>query len=484
MKPTSIIQRLVIMLITLMSALGANAQQAYACYTESDNTLTFYYDNNRSSRPGTTYDLNTGSNDTEWENAGVNENVTKVVFDPSFADARPTTTYSWFYNMQRLLTIEGMEYLNTSEVTNMAYMFTDCTQLRSLDLSAFNTSKVTGMSGMFSGCCMLTILDLSTFNTSKVTWMPHMFLDCTLLRTIYVGDGWSTTTVAASADMFTGSERLVGGKGTEYNSEYTDKKYARIDEGTSNPGYLTYINTLMAYANYTSSNTTLTFYYDDKRGSRPGTTYELNSDSNDTEWGEAGVNENVTKVVFDPSFAEARPTTTYCWFYSMYSLATIVGMEYLNTSEVTNMSYMFSYCENLTSLNLGSFNTAKVTNTLHMFEGCNILKSIFVGSGWSTASWTQSDYMFLDCYFLVGGQGTAFDANHIDKAYAHIDGGSSNPGYFRDINTGIVTGIDQVTSDKTQVQSNEWYTIDGQKLNGMPVKKGVYIQNGKKTINN
>ena len=183
MKPTSIIQRLVILLITLMSALGANAQQAYACYTESDNTLTFYYDNNRSSRPGTTYDLNTGSNDTEWENAGVNENVTKVVFDPSFADARPTTTYSWFYNMQRLLTIEGMKYLNTSEVTNMAYMFTDCTQLRSLDLSAFNTSKVTGMPGMFSGCCMLTILDLSAFNTSKVTFMTHMFLGCTLLRT-------------------------------------------------------------------------------------------------------------------------------------------------------------------------------------------------------------------------------------------------------------------------------------------------------------
>ena len=44
----------------------------------------------------------------------------------------------------------------------------------------------------------------------------------------------------------------------------------------------------------------------------------------------------------------------------------------------------------------------------------------------------------------------------------------------------IATDLHQVTSDKSQVQSNEWYTIDGQKLNGMPVKKGVYIQNGKK----
>ena len=44
----------------------------------------------------------------------------------------------------------------------------------------------------------------------------------------------------------------------------------------------------------------------------------------------------------------------------------------------------------------------------------------------------------------------------------------------------IATDLHQVTSDKSQVTSNEWYTIDGQKLNGMPVKKGVYIQNGKK----
>ena len=38
--------------------------------------------------------------------------------------------------------------------------------------------------------------------------------------------------------------------------------------------------------------------------------------------------------------------------------------------------------------------------------------------------------MFDGCGVLVGGMGTAFDAAHIDKAYAHIDGGSENPGYF------------------------------------------------------
>jgi hypothetical protein len=65
-----------------------------------------------------------------------------------------------------------------------------------------------------------------------------------------------------------------------------------------------------------------------------------------------------------------------------------------------------------------------------MFVGCTNLRTIYVGNGWSTAAATGSEQMFYNCSNLVGGQGTTYDANHIDKAYAHIDGGPSNPGYF------------------------------------------------------
>ncbi|MBR5038629.1 MAG: hypothetical protein IKX65_07920 [Prevotella sp.] len=51
-----------------------------------------------------------------------------------------------------------------------------------------------------------------------------------------------------------------------------------------------------------------------------------------------------------------------------------------------------------------------------------------------------------------------------------------------DDDMGVTTGLNQVSSDKSQVQSEEWYTIDGRKLNGKPAKKGVYIQNGKKAV--
>ena len=441
--------------------------EAYACYTPSNTTLTFYYDTQRSSRTGTTYDLNTDDNDTDWDTDGTNANVTKVVFNSSFAGARPTTTCDWFYGMTNLESITGMEYLNTSEVTNMNWMFLECSKLTSVDVSHFNTSKVTSMYSMFNSCTGLTSLDLSSFNTSKVTNMTRLFYACENLQTIYVGDGWSTAAVTNSDNMFKYCTSLVGGQGTTYNSSCVDKTYAHIDGGPSNPGYFT--EWKEAYACYTPSNTTLTFYYDTQRSSRSGTTYDLNEGSNDTGWDTDGTNASVTKVVFDPSFAYARPTTTYDWFYNMTNLQSITGLSYLNTSEVTNMGHMFNSCYRLTSLDLTSFNTSKVTAMNCMFYDCSNLQTIYVGSGWSTAAVTNSDNMFSYCTSLVGGQGTTYSSsNPKDKAYAHIDGGPSNPGYFTDKNAGQrgdVNGNGDVNMDDLTALINYLLTSNSTGIN-------------------
>ena len=445
----------------------AAGTEAYACYTPENTTLTFYYDTERDSRPGTTYDLNTGNNDPDWETDSTNASVTRVVFDPSFANARPTTTASWFYNKQNLQTIEGMEYLNTSEVTNMTWMFGYCPGLTSLDLSHFNTSKVTNMTRVFAYSSGLTSLDLSSFSTSQVTNMTGMFRRCGNLRTITVGSDWSTAAVVYSQNMFGDDTCLVGGKGTTYDASHIDKAYAHIDGGASDPGYFTAAGT-EAYACYTSENTTLTFYYDTERGTRPGTTYDLNTGEHEPGWKTDDTIDDVTQVVFDPSFANARPTTTYSWFFGMQNLQTIEGIEYLNTSEVTNMWRMFAWCSELTSLDLSHFNTSKVTNMAYMFYRCTGLTSldlssfnttnvtdmsamfyycsnlttIYAGEEWSTEAVTNSSQMFNYSTSLVGGQGTTYDANHVDKEYAHIDGGPSNPGYFTDKNAGLRGDVD------------------------------------------
>ena len=439
MKMKLLLLRLVVLVAAVMCALGASAAEAYACYTPSNTTLTFYYDNQRASREGTTYDLNIGSNEPEWCTNSIHAYVTQVVFDPSFAEARPTTTCYWFSSMERLQNITGMEYLNTSEVTNMAYMFSSCRKLTTLDLSHFNTSNVTSMEAMFSSCHDLTNLDLTSFNTDNVTTMycmfnysdgltsvdlssftnarvenmDNMFECCSALTTIYASSGWSTAAVTTSWAMFIDCNSLVGGKGTAYDANHIDAAYAHIDGGPSNPGYFTDINVPSeAYACYTPSNTTLTFYYDNLRSIRPGTTYNLNDSSSDPGWRTDGTNANVTKVVFNSSFANARPTSTYFWFYEMERLTSITSINYLNTSEVTTMRGMFTYCKELTSLDLRSFNTSNVTDMMSMFWDCFNLTNLDLSS-FNTANVTGMNFMFSGCKALESLDLSSFNTSNV-----------------------------------------------------------------------
>ena len=430
---------LMALLLVMLSSLAMRAAEAYACYTSSNTTLTFYYDNLRSSRTGTTYDLNVGSQQTGWYVDETYSHVSQVVIDPSFVDARPTSTYMWFYGMENVHSITGLNYLNTENVTNMGamfmgcsgftsldlshfnttmvtdmfHMFYDCSNLTSLDVSSFNTAGVQDMRGMFRECSKLTSLDLSNFNTANVEIMNQMFSGDTQLVTIYVGQGWSTESLNYSYEMFENCTSLVGGQGTTYDANHMDAEYAHIDGGTANPGYFTEkVPETEAYACYTPSNTTLTFYYDSQRASRPGTTYDLNEGYFSPGWRDDGTNSSVTRVVFDFSFADARPTSTFCWFYEMTNLTSITGMGYLNTSEVTNMGSMFRDCSCLTSLDVSNFNTAKVTNMSNMFLCCSALTSLDV-CGFNTSNVTYMASMFNSCNGLTSLDVSGFNTSNV-----------------------------------------------------------------------
>ena len=162
-------------------SIGEKAKEPYVEFY--NGVLAFYFDTNRNERNGTTYEI---TENYSWLD---NKNdITTVIFDTSFAGVRPTTTIDWFKGCENLTTIQGIENLNTSEVTNMSSMFSGCTSLSSVDLCNFNTSKVTSMSAMFYNCGSLTSIDLSNFNTSKVTSMFTMFYGCRNLKTIILPD--------------------------------------------------------------------------------------------------------------------------------------------------------------------------------------------------------------------------------------------------------------------------------------------------------
>ena len=376
-----------------------------------------------------------------------------------------------FSNCSSLTSID-LSGFNTENVISMSEMFYGCSSLTSIDLTKFNTENATEMSSMFRSCTSLTSLDLSSFNTSKVTDMISMFEGCSALKTIFVDSGWSTESIRDynGNSMFYNCTSLIGGLGTKYDSNNTKYTYAHIDK-EDDPGYFTaagsepYVEPAVteAYAvlevstaeDYSINDAWITLYYDDLKTTRKGTVVDLDKMTESPEIMQT--RQVLHSVIIDPSFADARPTSTYYWFGNCFALKTISGLEYLNTSEVTTMECMFMDCPELTELDLSHFETSKVTSMNNMFYGfsgttldlstfdtsnvtdmsfmfgrCENLTTIYVSDKWTTANVTSGDAMFAECTKLVGGNGTKYDENHTDPLYARIDTERA-PGYFTDI---------------------------------------------------
>ena len=263
-----------IAIMIMLFSLPVNAEGTVG-YVEWNgvNTLTF---KGGESVPKDAYELNTDSIQPGWNS--VASSCTKVKFDESFKDVRPTSCFYWFKGFSKLSTIEGIGYLNTDNVTTMCAMFYNCSGLTTLDLSSFNTDEVTDMSGMFWDCSSLTSLDLSSFNTAEVTYMGYMFYGCSSitsldlssfntanvtnmddmfngcsgLTTIYVSDAFKIDNVTKYSNMFSGCSNLIGA--TSYsNSGITDKSMANYKTG-----YFTKSN-LTPYVKWDANTKVLTF---------------------------------------------------------------------------------------------------------------------------------------------------------------------------------------------------------------------------------
>ncbi len=353
----------------------------YAEFDLSSKTLTFRY---KGVKPEGAYALNDGASEPGWL-THKNE-IKEVVFNASFANARPTSCYYWFSSCKNLTDIEGIENLNTENVTNM--------------------------NSMFDRCSALTLLDLTNFNTAKVSDMSYMFMGCSALTTIFVSDKFVTDLVTSSDNMFHMCINLIGA--IEYDGSKSDHTYANYETG-----YFTPEGGFHAYAEFDGTGT-LTF----RRGaSKPEGAYALNEGDNDPEWYEK--QNRIQDVVFDASFANARPTSCKKWFSDCSNLTDIVGIEYLNTEDVTDMSYMFYNCQNLNSLDLTSFNTAKVGNMSNMFYNCSALTTIYVSDEFVTEQVGDGSNMFSYCTNLKGFIDYTSSPDKIDHTYANY-----KTGYF------------------------------------------------------
>ena len=301
-----------------------------------------------------------------------------------FNTAKVTNMISMFNNCSSLTSLD-VTHFNTANVTNMRNMFSGCSSLTSLDVTHFNTANVMKMNGMFSYSVALTSLYLTNFNTEKVTNMEDMFSGCQALTTIYASSKFVTTQVTKSSGMFNKCEKLKGEEEWK-NDKATDKTYAKIEGG--------YFSRAIPRVKYADG--TLTFFLASKE-TLGENEYELNSGKNLPEWVKHTF--SITKVVFDTSFANARPTSCYKWFFWCEKLNQVEGIKNLNTKEVTDMADMFYECRDLSSLDVSGFNTEKVTDMSGMFYECISLKLLDVAK-FNTANVKSMSNMFYRCYNL------------------------------------------------------------------------------------
>ena len=450
---------LLLLPVGMVAQKAASSSKYIATYESSTNTLTF------KKNVGETLPENSAWVEDKQTVAAINKKlgngtIVHIVFDKSFSTYTPTSLNSFFQSLTKLETITGLEYLNTENVTDMkrmfslcsslksldvthfntanvkdmSYMFSLCSSLKSLDVTHFNTANVTSMTRMFLGCSSLTSLDVTNFNTAKVTDMSYMFQDCYALTslyltnfntekvtnmesmfssckaliTIYASSKFVTTQVSNSSSMFYKCEKLKG-EVDWTKDKAIDKTYAKIEGGYFSGGI-----PRVKYADGT-----LTFFLASKE-TLGENEYELNSGKKLPEWVKKHIF-GITKVVFDTSFANARPTSCYKWFWWCGNLNQVEGIKNLNTKEVTDMADMFCKCRDLSSLDVSGFNTEKVTDMSGMFDECISLKLLDVAK-FNTANVKSMSNMFYNCQNLASLNVTNFNTANVTNMQGMFSG--------------------------------------------------------------
>lgn len=358
-------------------------------WNTTTNNLTFKYGNKPADIAGeySCFDINGQTEGhPEWSEIFKKPEVTTAVFDESFKYFYPTSCREWFSTGYYLKNIEGLEYLNTNEVTDMSQMFKACYSLPNIDLTHFNTDKVTEMDQMFYACRSLTTLDLSEFNTSSVATMYQMFMSCNSLQTVYVNCNFTTENCNDNDNqMFAQCAKLAGAAECNGTS----------DIGTNRANYVNGYLTDIAYARWSDDGKTLTFYSNHDR--QLGDFGVLHGEAAQSPSWFEDENERyatATRVVFDESFSNARPTSCDYWFVGFQSLEGIEGIEHLNTSETTSMEGMFYGCVVKNNMNLSAHNTSKVKNMSNMFYNAQI-PSVSL-SGLDCSEVTDMEAMFMN----------------------------------------------------------------------------------------
>ena len=326
----------------------------------------------------------------------------------------------------------------TWDVGNMNSMFANCSALETLDASGLNTWAVQDMASMFEGCSSLAELYLWTTPTRNAKYMNGMFKGCSSLESLDTS-ALDTSCAERLGGMFQGCAALAELDVSGFNTSQVESMSSMF-EGCSSL-------TTLDVSNFDVTNVTQTL----------GFFQDCTSLASITLW--------------KPIDGESQNIYMASMFEGCSSLTTINNLDSLDTSAAQSLSYMFKDCSSLTSLDLTPLDTKNAEYMTSLFEGCSSLETIKVGDSWSTRLVYKSGSanMFLDCAKLVGDEGTAYDPEHLNAEYAHIDG-EDGPGYLSGTKTSLKNAVvsvapAQFTYDKSAKEPQDiTVTLNGTEL--------------------
>ena len=291
-----------------------------------------------------------------------------------------TTCLAWMFTNCKLLTTLDVSNWDTSNIKFVEYMFYGCSALTSLDVSNWNTSNVTEMRGMFRECGSLTSLDVSNWDTSNVTDMFLMFYKCSALASLDVSN-WDTSKVTRMRQMFRDCSSLTSLDVSDWDTSNVTDMYLMF-HGCSTL-------TSLDVSNFDISNITdMSHMFD-------GCSALTSLDVSDLD------TSNITNMKYI--------------FYGCSSL-TSLDISNWNISNVTDISFMFYRCSALTSLDVSNWNTSNVTDMRGMFRECSSLTSLDV-SDWDTSNVTNMRVMFFKCSALVSLDVSDWDTSNVTDMY-------------------------------------------------------------------
>ena len=381
-------------------------QEVYTVYSP-DGTLTFYYDDQKLNRQGKVFDLSftkefyQNYNHYGWEDY-LYENeegapISKMIVDPSMSHCRPTSMSGWFAG-SNVTSIVGLEYLNTSDVTDMSGMF--CfTLVESLDLSHFNTSKVTNMAEMFV-CYKLKSLDLSSFDTGNVINMNGMFAGCESLTSLDVSH-LNTQNVTDMSSMFCGV-RVATLDLSNFNTSKVDNMSGMFSSCGSTSIILSNFDTREVMNMESMFNHCTNLRSLDLSSFETGKVFSM----------ELMFYKDENLQTLDISKFDTQNVYNMKMMFDGCSNLESLDVSHFNTQNVTSMEQMFNKCRSLKTLDVTHFDTRNVENMGWMFNECSSLESLDV-SHFNTSSNTYFKGMFADC-----GKLKEIDVSHFDTSKA------------------------------------------------------------------